>query len=315
MDGVNGTFVPLANPAVSGERIYIITAFKPFQPTPNDFLRFRLYAIDVRTIMVERIKVIWYQDATMTDGTLPFLKSAQADCIGESNPLDFEVAHLLVEEDVVVAAVNFLSRAHSACSGLDCQTEPVTNSLLMSVTDKGDSCEVNFITKSLRSFQAVAYVSPNFTVSRCNQDAKMAPPVPQPSMWVSWFADNGSVIEKVSIKTGEMISKIDDDTFKGMTLTSKLAIFYNDQLMQCNNNGTEDTVLTPLVVGYSSGGKNYLAAIDVSPSKPEMLWSVKAPLGGAAVVGQITTAGQGRDTMMALTSTEGAYLYIIYAEE
>lgn len=277
----------------------------------------RLYAIDVRTIMVERIKIIWYHDVTLNNSAIPFLESSQASCSGQSDPLDGPVANVFYEDGIVVASVNFIDLLKSGCTlGESCQRASYTNSLLISVTDKGDSYTLNYDRSSQMPFQAVAYASPTFTVSECSK----AMPNPSPSMWVSWASGNRSLLEKRNIKTGDPIYKVNIDSLKDVKLTSKLSIFYNDQLVRCWKNGSREhyreDALTPLMFGYSSNGQNYIAALDVSSSEPELQWSVKTP--GSArgpAVGQITSVGKGRDTMMALTTPQGAYFYILFAEE
>lgn len=107
MDSVKGTFIPLSPPAVSGERVYFVAGFKPLQPTATpSSLQLRLYAIDVRTVMVERIKVAWYHDMVLNDVTMPYLNGRQAECAGESNPLEQDIGNVLVEDGIVVASVN-----------------------------------------------------------------------------------------------------------------------------------------------------------------------------------------------------------------
>lgn len=312
--GVNGTFIPLSHPAVSGlrggERVYFVAGFKPAHPSPiiTSSVHLRLYAIDVRDIMVERIKVAWYHDFTLYESSVPYLHGPQAECAGKSDPLEAEVANVLADNSVVVASVNYVS---PACGYGKCLEMASTNSLMLSVTDNGDSTyEVNFFKKALPPFQTVVYPSPNFLEARSGDVmADQPPPVPLPqSVWVSWLVNAGasSVIENINITTGDTITKIDTSELKDILVTSKMAIFYND------GSGDKEALI-PLVFGYASKGDHYIAAVDISPSTPELRWTVKT-FDNAPAVGQITTVGSDRDTMMIATTTKGVFFYMLYSD-
>lgn len=326
VDGVNGTFIPLSPPAVSGERVYFIAGFKPLQPQPTSSsdLQLRLYAMDVRTVMVERIKVAWYHDMVLSDAAVPYLDGRQAECAGESNPLDPPVGNVLVFDNhgIVVANVNYVSRARSSCRLWGCQgpsSKSTTHSVMLSVTDMGESYRQNFVTKTLPPFQAAVYASPDFELSRSKCDpAAVPPPVPPPpSAWVSWVVNGTtSQIQHLDIMTGNVLSTIDIAELKDITLTSKMAIFYNDQLMQCSDSGDGEgeSMLVPLVFGYATkGGEYYIAAVDISPNPAELRWTVKT-FDNSPVVGQITTVGRARDTWMAVTTTQGCFFYLLYSD-
>lgn len=324
----NGTYVPLSNPAVSGERVYFVAAFIPDPPVA--LVELRLYAIDIRAVMVERIKIAWHYDFTMSYGTIPYLGSSQVHCQGTINPQDQPIANVMFDNGVVVASINYVNNADGRCRGSGnggCEDAPPTNSMLVSLTDKGDSYQVNFVKQGLPSFQAVAYASPNFTASRCG-DRYQELSLPPAGMWVVWTTDEGySNIEKLDIKTGHVLSKLDMDALKNIKVTSKLAIFYNDQLFQCGNSrdgggsgrGSGDKPIMPLVFGFRSdtgSTPTSIAAVDVYSEPAELLWSVKGPLSATySIIGQIATVGKGRDTMMAITTSKGAYFYILFAEK
>lgn len=185
---------------------------------------------------------------------------------------------------------------------------------MLSVTDHGDSYQMNFFNKTVPPFQTVVYASPNFTRSRCDPTV---PPLP-PSVWVSWIVNatnstsTDSLIQNINIKTGNVLSEIDIADLKGITLTSKMAIFYNDEVVECKDFGGED-MLVPLVFGYGSKGNYFIAAVDISPNPAELRWTVKT-FDNAPPVGQITTVGEDRDTMMAVTTTQGCFFYLLYAD-
>ncbi len=335
MDGLNGTFIPLSNPAVSGERVYIIAAFKPSQPVSTIDVHVRLYAIDVRSIMVGRIKVIWFYDLTLHESNLPYLTSEVTECIGRSDPTELQAGSVLFEEasSTVVAVVNHFGAEEAGPQSNNRWDADPSNmkSVMISLTDNGDSYTVNFgMLPSPTAFQAVAYASPNFTVSECNDSSlsgKGIPPPQVPSMWISRFKSGSSLqssIEKIDVLTGSTIHNMDKiEELQNITVTSKLALFYNDKLMRklyCNGSKQEahnDSPLMPLMFGYHNwkDSTNYIGAVDVSGEQPEFLWSVSTFDDNAPVVGQITTVGKDRDTMMALTTTHGAYFYVLFAEK
>lgn len=321
-EGVNGTYIPLSNPAVVGERVYFIAAFKPISPLTMKSTFLRLYAMDVRSVMVGRIKIIWYHDLTLSGVFIPYIEGDQAKCTGVSDPLE-TVADTIVEEGgTVLVFVNYVSQQTRLYGG-GRDMPPPTNSLMMSVTDKGDDYQVNFVKETLPPFQATAYVSPNFTCL-LGQESAASAAAKVPSVWVSWAKSaTSSIIEKLDAKTGVSISTITIPSLGEFTLTSKLNIFYNDQLIRelcAAGNASLDvggeSVLTPLVFGYHSvQNKTYsIAAVDVANSDhPELRWSVQLP-GNAPALGQITTVGSGRDTMMVVTTTNGVYFYVLYSD-
>lgn len=279
-------------------------------------LRLRLYAIDVRTIMVERIKVAWYHDMVLNDVTMPYLDSLQAQCLGESNPLEQDIGSVLVENGIVVASVNYVVPT-TLNYGRGNRETSVNQSLMVSVTDNGDSYQTNYFNKTLAPFQTVVYASPNFTRSKCDSTVALSPP----SVWVSWIVNatnstsTNSLIQNIDIQTGNILSEIDLPGLKNITLTSRMAIFYNDQVVECKDFEGEKiaTMLVPLVFGYASKGSYFIAAVDISPSPAELRWTVKT-FDNAPPVGQITTVGEARDTMMVVTTTQGCFFYLLYSD-
>lgn len=191
----------------------------------------------------------WYHDVVLRDATLPYLDSRPAECAGETNPLDPVVGNVLVDDGIVVASLNYVSQTTSSnCRRWGCRKAAYSQSLMLSVTDTGESYQLNFAKGTLPLFQAVVYASPNFLRSRCDPTA--APP--PPSVWVSWIVNGTSSLQNIDIKMGNIISKIDISDLKDITLTSKMSIFYNDQVMECDGFEDKDTMLVPLVFGYGT---------------------------------------------------------------
>ena len=314
IDGDNGTFVPLSNPAVSGQRVYFLAKFVPFKPYPPGHMTtiVRLYAIDVRMIMVERIKVIWYHEYNMVGTPAPSSNSS----------LIQDTARVVIQGDTVVGMLKYViipEQANSSCMTEECKLRhnrnngfPGVKSLIISVMDQGDSYQLNVLLDAQPPFQAVAFVDPTITSTRRYKSAPSTSPPPE--LWVSWYGeDSYSIISVMNSLTGKsvpMMTKIPSLT--NITLTSKMTIFYNDNQKASVNN--KAAVLMPIVFGYTtSDGDAYLAAVDVSSNEPELRWSLKLP-GNMPALGQVTTTGLGRDTMMFVTTGKGVYFYELFSD-
>ena len=309
IDSDNGTFVPLSNPAVSGQRVYFLAKFVPFKPYPPGHMTtiVRLYAIDVRMIMVERIKVIWYHEYNMVGTPAPSSNSS----------LIQDTARVVIQGDTVVGMLNYViipEQANSSCMTEECNLRynrfPGVKSLIISVMDQGDSYQLNVLLDAQPPFQAVAFVDTSITSGRGYKSASSTSPPPE--LWVSWYGeDSYSIISVMNSLTGKsvpMMTKIPSLT--NITLTSKMTIFYNhSQSASLKNN------IVVLMLGYTtSDGDAYLAAVDVSSNEPEFWWSLKLP-GNMPALGQVTTTGLGRDTMMFVTTGKGVYFYELFYDD
>ena len=95
VNGTEGTFVPLANAAVNADHMYVLAAFRALEnsnprgkpskygsvgrnPGPSSTL-LRLYRIDVRSTIDERLKIRWHFDFIL-NGTIPYLGSNETRC-------------------------------------------------------------------------------------------------------------------------------------------------------------------------------------------------------------------------------------------
>ena len=115
---MEGTFVPLATPAIVGDRMYLPTAFWPhnINDTTNKEFYLRLYAMDITDNQVDRIRVAWISTKTIT-GYLPTLEGNYKDCSqmpppsikGSDLALGIRpVGHVTVlDEALVVLGLNF----------------------------------------------------------------------------------------------------------------------------------------------------------------------------------------------------------------
>ena len=140
INGTEGTFLPLSAPAVKGNRLYLVTIFKPQRALythPDTLLR--LYAIDAHTTITSRLEVAWEYDLVMENTYTPAPNNYH-------NPegVLLPLSSILVQNNTVVMAVNVV-RYHS-----DWTTAPVpallNGSTLLSVTDQGGSAyTVNYV--------------------------------------------------------------------------------------------------------------------------------------------------------------------------
>ncbi|XP_052770889.1 uncharacterized protein LOC128210576 [Mya arenaria] len=74
IQNTNGTFLPISQPVVSGQRFYLLTEFVPekdsYDPTVLNLQR--LYAIDVHTRLANIMTVAWFYNFEMEDQNLKF---------------------------------------------------------------------------------------------------------------------------------------------------------------------------------------------------------------------------------------------------
>ena len=162
----NGTFVPLSTPAISGERMYLLTGFWPTnasrqRDSKDESFVIRLYAIDSTTFAVGRLRIAWYYEIKL-DGYLSAIEQHYKSCSYHSPSTDNDnnkdndssddndnVAQVSVIGNTVVAIVNY---------------KTVTNSdahYTISLNDTGTSYHKNCadsinneVVVSLGSFQA-----------------------------------------------------------------------------------------------------------------------------------------------------------------
>ncbi|XP_033125036.1 uncharacterized protein LOC117123281 [Anneissia japonica] len=79
IDGVNGTFVPIITPVVSGHRAYFLTQFRPDSrghKSKSDAPIYRLYAVDILRQAVDRMKTIWFH--TFNNSWNPALQKSES---------------------------------------------------------------------------------------------------------------------------------------------------------------------------------------------------------------------------------------------
>ena len=200
INGTEGTFVPLANPAVNVDHMYILAAFRPLENQHSkhedssikrdqsfDSLStpIRLYRIDIRSTIDERLKIMWHYDLLL-NGTIPYLGSNDTVCtLAQEHPNEMQqsVSHLkskrlssmqrkgpkkrgagedarfnvkvpvssiLAEGTVVIAAVNFITNS----SPVDMQ------SLLVGVDDRVFSYEVSYVNYSSEIVTSLGWFDP-----------------------------------------------------------------------------------------------------------------------------------------------------------
>ena len=133
INGTEGSFLPLSTPAVSGNRLYIISLFKP-QKVPYTYpdTLVRLYAIDVHTTIVNRLEVAWKYDLTLKNAYIP-----QPSDYHNTQEAYLPLSSILVQNDTVVASVNVV-QYHT---GWTTAPDPVllNGSSLISITDGGST--------------------------------------------------------------------------------------------------------------------------------------------------------------------------------
>ena len=166
---MQGTFVPLATPAIVGERMYLPTAFWPHNSNGSNNKEFylRLYAIDITDAQVDRIRVVWTMTKTVT-GYLPTLEGNYKDCTLTPPPTGRSlsalglrpIGHVTVLNDtLVVLGLNF----NSAPGGYD-------RYLVIGAVDNGKTFDEKFYDDA-SNFLLVSTSSLNYITRRDRYNA------------------------------------------------------------------------------------------------------------------------------------------------
>ena len=334
IDGVNGTFIPLNNPAINSsvsERLYILTVFRPMHVESlqdryfSKGLHMRLYAFDVTGNMADRIQTIWYHDFILPAASIPYVESKESMCKVSypHDPAAADSAHntetdkeqkpvnatelpadLVVQGHVVLAAFNYVD---SQSGGNHCQ--------LLALTNLGKNYSINFSKDISQQCYGMAYNSHKVTV---NEDS---PPGKQLLVWLHVFdsAANGSTLLLTDMMSGDVATKVSLSTLigkRGVKITSRMLIAY----LYLGNNTTdhhahfsEQSSKTPIpfIFGFTdSSGEGSVIAVDLSESDMKVIWTL--PLTKDQYVsGQICTVDRLQDSLMVFTDQSGVYFYQI----
>ena len=138
--------------------MYFLAKFSPFKPYPPGHMTsiIRLYALDVREIMVERIKVMWYHQYELTGTPAPLV---------DNSSITQDTARVIIQKDVVISFLNYVIPASTdlTCTSPSCKSPKRgssswrmsrVKSMVLSLKDQGDSYSVNFMLDSQSAFSS-----------------------------------------------------------------------------------------------------------------------------------------------------------------
>ncbi len=157
----NGTFVPLLSPAFVLNRFYLLTAFWPHDDTELETYTVRLYAIDLRDVMVERFKTAWYHEVT-GKGKVPTVKERFHGCTVKPSE---KVVSPAMPSVGGTMAINKTIIAHVKITNSDSSE----GSVIISVDDTGTSYKKNFVSEAKSSSPLVSIAHPPYRLKKGRQ--------------------------------------------------------------------------------------------------------------------------------------------------
>ena len=318
MNGTAGTFIPLGNPAVTENRVYVLAAFRPHgngRPT-SSLVHLRLLAVEIARSITERIRVIWQYDVTVS-GSIPYqyLNTSETMCIlvppsqeasQREQKLDSQgitnISNIMVNGEIIVASVNL-------------RVSSQIESLLMSVSDTGSGYALNFMSHSAGFVQSLNY-----------------PGVTKQESWVFWACRidmllKNTLLEARDALTGQVSTSVDLNQILRTSATvavSKVTLLQTNQTLNSRfrfglQNSSHTTAcdrtksLLPLLVGIVSDSiGNAVVALDVSETpNASLLWKLSLPAQDGAAVGQIATVNGAGNSLMIVTTPAKINAYLL----
>lgn len=315
---------------MSENRVYVLTAFRPSNQLTSipTHTHLRLFAIEITRTITERIKVVWQYDL-MVNGLIPYmyLNTSETMCTlvppapGVRNGAAAKksetqnignISNVMVERGHIIASVNLL--------GLGSFQE----SLLLSVTNNGSGCALNFMKPLTGFIQSLSYSSTD--PGRVRQQEGL-------TFWVSRIdlLHSDTLLEERDCLTGILSTLVDLNQIlqSSSTVTStKLTLLQIGQektsKLQFGSQNLASPSATalsvnrssilPLIVGVvSDSTDNVVLALDVSSKSPNatLLWKLPLSVTDGAAVGQITTVNRAEDSLMIVTTPVRINAYLL----
>ena len=328
VNGVNGTFIPLNNPAVQGERMYVLAAFNPWNSNSNvqENVYLRLFAISVRDSEIYRIKIEWFHDMILPGVSIPYIHSSETVCSTRPPPGDTDddfgenvddadfvgkkfvglepIADVAVETDLVIIVFNYYTDSFKGTANESMQSQEHKSNVLV-VKDLNTNYSVKYTKKFELPFQSVAVdgSTPNYG----NRISK-----PGDRVWIAFYDShvNQSVLMSLRIATGAVMSNINVSNLLGAKIaivTSKMTFLHHQQ------SSSNANMINPLVFGVLvDGSQSVVIAVDVSTESARVLWSLDQ--GEHPCVGQISTVDRVRDSLLVVSNTAGVSVYLLTEE-
>ncbi len=349
INGTDGTFVPLGDPAINGSRVYIVAAFRPHVESSHNPLLTRLYAIDIRTTISQRIVIVWYMDISLDGYSIPYLSNSRTVCTSSSlgpaeTPhssvsLSEPPSRVMVQDGTVVASINL-------CGSSTCTPAGYSSKLFL-VKDLGsgyqllseDSFSGDVTCLACLDIHDVMEKDDGLPDTLQERQSKEDLLQAKPHFWLlnSDTRHQTTLLEERDTSDGEVTRQVVLGKLletKQVTVTTKLTIVYSNlqsaELPCISKLPCVEEHASVLLLGVSisngssstaeiesgnpsqvSSSPNYILALDISDGQTiKLLWRLPLPPSEPAV-GQIATVDVDRseETIMVVTTSLGIYAY------
>ncbi len=328
-NGTAGTFIPLGDPAVNGSRVYIMAAFRPHPLESADGpLLTRLYAIDIRTTISQRIDIVWQLDIFLRNSYIPYLSASRTFCSSSPAARSQPPSHydtstrspsrVMTQARIVVASVNL-------CDSPAC-TPTLYASRLLRVEDLGSSYRILSDDNLSGDIAALAWHEDIETAGdmdsteRRNRDwkepfSKEIQMQSNPLFWLLSSGNHGAQLQERQTTDGYVTRQVILETLLGVkqvNTTTEMSLVYGSQTsialvgVSCTPTETESGYLSLV-----SSPLHYVLALDISGDQTiQLLWQLPLPPKEPAV-GQIATAGLGstNGSIIVVTTPLAVYAY------
>ena len=327
---VEGTFIPLGNPVMNDTRLYILTAFRPgtgsLQQQTDTTTHLRLYAIDIRTSISERIKIAWSYDV-MLNGTIPYVHTEETVCYysrPESAESYFHMQNLQQKKGVhhhkavfnLLTPVSWLTMEAGRLLGAVNFATPKgpSQSFNLSVYDSGESYSV---ISSGYSPDLVSSLSWNDTEFSAGHLEGSVFPSAGGSFWLSSAPPlrNETTLEQlVRLDSGPVGGRV---VLSSRLTTPVMLVRPTAQPSPGPGQHSQSQSSALLVFGASGSpsagspsGQPHLVGVGVSGRGAGLLWSLPLPHSQPAV-GQIATTElpDSSHSLLVVTTPLGVYTY------
>lgn len=264
LGGVNGTYLPIAQPVINKQRFYLLTKFSPLnsrvrntESTQNK----RLYAIDVHRSISNRITVAWFINVPHKPTHLD--NSTYNKTKYDMKEMTKQHSAPSVSSDSGSSLI--WNRYNNTIYIMTSSSESDSNTILYGVTDNGDVGKLVF--QSNLDAQSMAM----FVSDHCERGHETKERISDSILWV---LTKDSKIHQVS-KQGVSVRVIDLNILFNMsvTVTTKVSLTRNSDM-------DADILIFGVVLSSTNKKEtislsSYIVAVDTNTEK--ILWTVPIP--------------------------------------
>lgn len=233
IDNVSGTFIPLLAPAFVLDRFYLLTLFIPNdkQMQSSNSFTIRVYAIDLRRVMVERFKTAWFFEYK-GQGSVTVSDKMTKECTLTRDAKDLvnTIGNIMAVNDSVVAQVNY--------TPLDGEGGAV----LISLSDEGDKFTKNFVNLETKTVTSISH--PPYILQES--------PKEEQHIFVLSFGDE---IHLIDLHKGTIISKFvaGGGTYSKPLILQSTSSANSFYLIMGRSSGASESVTATKVTAASDG--------------------------------------------------------------